>query len=380
MSARTNALRRPGVLLAAASFAAALSACATAPQSMPQVQGETGSEAPAPAATAPTAEDAAVAEAPAHVAPLEPPSADGAEAAPSATQEAAAEEAAPPPEPSPMESARRGVRATLEWLARRVDGWFGDVSPDDPSRITRGRLGVSTLKREGAGFDNSVRLDARVRLPNVEERVYLFVGRDNEREGVADTPEALSRQDRLQAEAPEDRSFFAGVALAVRRNLELRLGLRGIKPYVQARYRKPWDLTARDRVEFRQTFFWRLADRFGSTTALAYEHAYSASFAVRWLTAATITQRSERYEWSSVLGAYQSFTGLRLLSVEAVGSGAQRTGVLLSDYGLQVKWLQPVYRDWLLGELVVGHFWPRPDRSSERGEAWAVGAGVSMRF
>ncbi|MCS7100251.1 MAG: hypothetical protein NZL99_00995 [Burkholderiaceae bacterium] len=286
---------------------------------------------------------------------------------------------AEPSDDSLLAGTRRGVRDTLEWLARGIDAWFGDA-PLDRRRITSGLLTVSGYWREREGGDYRVRLNARVRLPNVEERIYVFLGRDNEREGVADTPAQLSRQDRLLAESAEDRGFFAGVGLALRSNLELRLGLRGIKPYAQARYRKPWDLTERDRLEFKQTFFWRVSDGLGSTTAVAYEHDYSPTFAVRWLTAATITQRSERYEWSSVLGAYQTFPALRLLSLELVGSGAQRTGVALTDYGVQVKWLQPVYRDWLFVELTVGHYWPRPSVEVERSEAWAAGAALTMRF
>ncbi|MCX7902216.1 MAG: hypothetical protein N2483_08020 [Burkholderiaceae bacterium] len=275
--------------------------------------------------------------------------------------------------------ARRGVRETLEWLARSIDAWFGDAPPGR-GRITNGVLTVSGYWREREGSDYRVRLNARVRLPNVEERIYVFLGRDNERERVADTPAPLSRQDRLLAESAQDRGFFAGLGLALRRDFELRLGLSGIKPYAQARYRKPWDLSERDRLEFKQTFFWRVSDRLGSTTAVAYEHDYSPTLAVRWLTAATITQRSERYEWSSVLGAYQTFPALRLVSLELVGSGAQHTGVALTDYGVQVKWLQPVYRDWLLIELAAGHYWPRPNVDVQRSEAWAAGLALTMRF
>jgi hypothetical protein len=378
MSASCSTAVRSGRRLAAAVLAAALAACGTTPK--PQLEPQDGIATASKAQEATPPEQASTPEPATAGAPeSRPKEAEPADGQAATATEAQVQDAPPPSDEGVIDSARHGVRATLEWLARGVDSWFGDA-PQTEARVTRGRLSIGTLKRQDESRDNSVRLDARVRLPNVERRTYLFFGRDNEREGVADTPEALSRHDRLQTETPEDRSFFAGVGLAVRRNLELRLGFRGIKPYAQARYRKPWDLSERDRLEFRQTFFWRLADRFGSTTALSYEHAYSATFAVRWLTAATITQRSGRYEWSSVLGGYKSFPGLRLLSLEAVGSGVQHTGVLLSDYGVQTKWLQPIYKDWLFGEVVVGHFWPRPDQFSERGDAWAVGAGVTMRF
>jgi len=47
---------------------------------------------------------------------------------------------------------------------------------------------------------------------------------------------------------------------------------------------------------------------------------------------------------------------------------------------VQTRWEQPVCRNWLLGEILVGHFWPRKDAMSERGRAWAAGSSLKMRF
>ncbi len=279
-----------------------------------------------------------------------------------------------------VDRAPAALRETVVLLARGLDRWFGDKPFDETKNVRDGRLSIFASKRQGAGVDTSVQLNARVRLPNIEERVYLFVGRDNEREGVADQPPAFTSQNQLLGERTEDRSFFAGLGVVLRDAVDLRAGFRGIKPYAQARFRHFWVAGEASLVEFRQTFFWKLTDRFGSTTALSYEYAWSPTVALRWLTAATITEASRRYEWSTVAGLHKVVAGDRLLSFEVVGTGAQHTGIAFTDYGVQTKWLQPVYRDWLLGEFVVGHFWPRPDASSERGQAWAAGFGLIVRF
>jgi hypothetical protein len=291
-----------------------------------------------------------------------------AEAAPTATDEA-------------LEATRRSVRSTAEWLARGVDSWFGDKPFKDGGKVTDGRLSASLLKRQHESTDISVRFNARFRLPNVERYTYLFIGRDNEREVVRDRPGAFSRQERLLAESAADRSVFAGLGVLLRDTVDLRLGLRGgLKPYAQARYRKPWEFGPVDLLDFRQTLFWTLDDHVGSTTALSYEHAFSSTLAARWLNAATITQVSKKFEWSSSLGAYKLMGDQRLFSLEALVSGEQGSGGGPSDYGVQIKWEQPVHKDWLLGEFVVGHFWPRKDALSERGRAWALGVGLKMRF
>ena len=280
-----------------------------------------------------------------------------------------------------LESARQSVRSTSEWLARGVDGWFGDKPFSEGGKVTNGRLSINLLTRQHQSPDFSVRFNARFRLPNVESRAYLFLGRDDQRDVVTDTPNSFSRQERLQPENTADNAFFGGVGLGVRDNLQFRLGLRGgLKPYAQARYGQRWRIADADLVDFRETLFWSLDDHLGSTTALSYEHAYSSTLAVRWLGSTTITQVTKHFDWSSSIGAYESFGDQRLLSLEALISGTLSAGVGVSDYGLQTKWSQPVHKDWLIGEILIGHFWPRQDAMSPRLRAWALGVGVKMLF
>ena len=52
----------------------------------------------------------------------------------------------------------------------------------------------------------------------------------------------------------------------------------------------------------------------------------------------------------------------------------------VTDGGLQLKWEQPLHRDALLGEVLLGHFWPRPDALAPRGRAWALGASLKLLF
>ena len=289
---------------------------------------------------------------------------------------------APPAQADELaESARRTVRSSAEWLARGVDSWFGNRPFSEGGDVTDGRLSLAWVTRQHETPDFSMRFNARFRLPNIEKRTYLFLGRDDQRDVVTDKPDAFSRQQRLLRENTADRSFFAGLGMRLRESVDFRLGLRGgLKPYAQARYWQLWQLGGADLVDFRETLFWTAGDQVGSTTVLSYEHAFSSTLAGRWLNAATITQRSKNFEWSSSLGVYKALGDQRLLSLEALFSGVQGSGVGVSDYGLQTKWEQPIHKDWLLGEILVGHFWPRADALSARGRAWALGTSVKMKF
>jgi hypothetical protein len=391
-------------VLALGVVASLLAACSTTPPATPAAPPparDVGSETPQAAPeqkepaspSAPPVEtsqaEAAVAPPPADATPTGAPENPQPSEAPQGPPPNPADVPPPPVSPIPtegsaqdnmLESARRSVRSSTVWLARGVDSWFGDEPFSKGGEVKDGRLSVGFFKRQGESIDTRVRFNARVRLPNAERRAYLFIGRDNEQEVVSDTPAAFSRQDRLLAEERQDRSFFTGLGYSLREAVDLRLGFHAFKPYAQARYHQPWVLSERDLVEFRQTFFWQVSDRFGSTTALSYEHAVSSSFALRWLTASTITQKTKKNDWSSILGAYKTFGQQRLLSAELIASGRLGNPVAISEYGPQLKWLQPIYRDWLLGELLVGYYFPRSDESVERGRRWAVGYATTMRF
>lgn len=305
-------------------------------------------------------------------------------AAPAAAAPAPAASASAPAgtssEPA-LETAREAVRATTVWLARGIDSWFGDRPFEAGGRVSDGQLAINLFQREGERLDVNVRLHARLRLPNLGESAFAFLGRDNPREAITDTPGAVARQERLPRDTRNDREFLAGIGVALREAFDVRLGMRGgFKPYVQARYHEEWEPADAYLVEFRQTFFLSKEDRLGSTTALSVAHAWSPLLTLRWLTAATITQRTRRYDTSSVLGAYRSFGDRRLLSLELLANAVEGNGVPLDDAGVLLKWEQPFLRDWLVGEVTFGSFWPRPEISVPRTHLWAAGLGVRISF
>ena len=355
----SKASMRPSIPgLATASAALLLAACSTAPSNplplpQPRPVSDWGRESRAPTA----ARRAATIVPP----PVVPASAPGSVPA--------------------IENARVTVRNAAEWIASGVDSWFGDKPFSDGGEVSDGRFNLSLLKRQDESLDIRLRFNARFQLPNIEEKTYLFIGRDNPRELVTDRPGALSSQQRLQTETAADRAFFAGLGRSLSDEVDARVGFRGgLKPYAQVRYMKPWTLGPDDLVEFRQTIFWSVDDHVGSTTAVSYDHDFTPTLTSRWLNAVTITQKTRDFEWQSNLSAFKSFGRQRLLTLELLANGAESTGVVVPDYGVQARWEQPVYQDWLLGEVVVGRFWPRRDPALPRGQAWALGAGVKLRF
>lgn len=281
-----------------------------------------------------------------------------------------------------VDTTRRKVREFAHRLAEEVNDWFGDKPFADGGKVSHGRLGIRASWREDDGSSTSVRFRARFDLPNLKDKAYVFFGQENERELISDQPETFSREQQLLRERRSaDQTGFLGLGFNLRDYVDLRVGVRGgIKPYAQARYRRSWALSASNSAEFRETVFWRASDGLGSTTAINLEHAYSPSLALKWQNAATITKETDGFAWSSSIGMFKTFGDTRLLSLEALASGETGAETDVGEYGIRLKWLQPVYRDWLLAEFIVGHFWPRGHEDRERDRSWAVGAGLEMRF
>ncbi len=280
-----------------------------------------------------------------------------------------------------LTTTRSTMRSSVEWLARGVDGWFGDIPFAQGGKVTDGELGWNRYKRQDLPATSGLRFKARFRLPNLASYQYAFVGNDDRQDIVTDLPDAFSRQQQLLRGDKRDSTFFAGIGTALLNAVDLRLGFRGgLKPYAQARYRHRWQWGQADLIEFRETVFYSVADRLGSTTALSYEHAFTSTLALRWMHTITATKASKDATWSNSAGIYQSFGDERLLSFEALFDGVIGNPVTIPNYGLQARWSQPLYKDYLLGDIAIGHFWPRADADNPRTQAWAIGSGLRLTF
>jgi len=282
---------------------------------------------------------------------------------------------------SVLVGSREALRSLTEQVASEVDSWFGDKPFREGGKVS-GSLGLKALVRQGDSPDMSLRFRARVNLPNLKDKGYLFFGRENERELVVDQPETFTRRELLLEERPRnEQTVFAGFGYRILDALDLRAGLRrAYKPYVQARYRRDFGVTERDVFNFRETVFWNTDDGVGSTTALNFAHAYTPTLALRWQNAGTISQDSDGMEWSSSLGLFKQLEAMRTVSFDGIVRGATAADSDLKEYGVRLTWEQPIYRDWTFIEVSVGHFWPKGEAESGRSREWSLGVGVELRF
>ena len=257
-----------------------------------------------------------------------------------------------------VESARSAARAAAIWLASGVDSWFGDKPFGEGGEVSDGELNVKFYSRQDQKTDYSVTFNARFKLPNLESQTYLFTGRDTIADVVKDRPAVFAAKQRLlQRNSTLDTTFFAGFGRGVGDAVDARIGFQGgLKLFSQVRYRKGWMPTTDDTVDLTQTVFLTQADRLGSSTVVSYQHQFSPTLVGRWLNAVIVTQAEPDAEWNGSLGVFKSMGQQRLLSLEVLASAKQNTGLSLTDYGLQMRWEQPVLNNKLRAKLFLGIF------------------------
>ena len=91
-----------------------------------------------------------------------------------------------------LASFREGVRSGTDRTVRWIDSWFGDPPTGSHQGLVHGRLSLNTLWREDNGLDHNLRFRAKVDLPNLQEKAYLFIGQDNENDFITDQPDAFT--------------------------------------------------------------------------------------------------------------------------------------------------------------------------------------------
>lgn len=278
-----------------------------------------------------------------------------------------------------ISNTQQNVRSTVEWLASGIDGRFGDKPFSEGGKVTHGRIGLAFLKREGQSPNVGLRFNAKFQLPNLSNMPYIFVGNDNERDEITDQPDRHTLRDQIRQRNWTDNSFFAGVGAWLTEEVEVRLGFRGPRPYAQARWHHNWELSAADLIQVRQSFFYTVRDRAGSTSSVEYQHAFRPTTSVRWLNTATITQKNPHFAYKSILGLYESFGQERVLGLETQFTQSRVDDITTDEFGLQARWEQPLHRN-VLGEISIGHYWPRSSDVLKTEGEWAFGAVVTLKF
>lgn len=283
-----------------------------------------------------------------------------------------------------LDTASRRLHQTVCGAALWFDGLFGEGDLD-AALTSYGHVEVSTAYSEYSGSQTRFRFNARVKLPAMEQRLSAFVGLDDEEDFVRDRAEGQALRSRRRV---SDRdTFLVGLGFAGftsdRFQSDLKIGVRDVrlpKVFVQNRFNYIPYSGEKTRLILRITPFWDNRDLLGTTTHTSFDHILGEAFLLRWSTAATVTEEVSGVDWRTALILYQNLNGIDALAYEAFIRGASCAPEPLREYGVRTVYRLPMWRDRLIGELVLGYSWPRDDPTLDREGAADIGVGVELPF
>ena len=221
-----------------------------------------------------------------------------------------------------------------------------------------GELSLKFYSRQDQKADYSVTFNARFKLPNLESHTYLFTGRDTNAGVVTDRPAVFANKQRLlQPNSTLDSSFFAGWGarwvIRLMRVLDFKADSSCTRRAAIARNGNIVEMTPSSSAK--PCFVTAGKTNSGLPSVASYQHQFSPTLVGRWLNVVDVTQNDTDAEWNSSLGLFKSMGQQRLLSLELLASAKQNTGLPLTDYGLQMRWEQPVLQQPIdRGD----YFWP----------------------
>lgn len=288
--------------------------------------------------------------------------------------------------PAWLDRMQAGLYRGMCLTAAKFDGLFGSTRFDDEYEATNGSLSAGALWDQRDGLDPTVRFSFRMKLPQLNDRFNVFIGRVDREEHVTelrDDFDALPRQFGHQ----EDDALLLGLGYRQPAHgagyFDFDAGTEldfPLDPYIKGRYRITLPFFERNVLRLRETVFWQQSERSGVTSRIDLDRLLAERFLARWTGSATWTQNTEGVRWRSSATVFQNLGAGRALAYQLEASGETRRDVALEDYGFRLVFRRRIFRDWLFLELQSSISWPRETLLETRERNLGVGAAVEMTF
>ena len=285
-----------------------------------------------------------------------------------------------------IEGTSRRLHQTLCSTSLWVDGLFGDRRNIAAARGAHGRVETTAAYSEFYGEKFRTRLHVRVDLPNLEDRLSVFLGRDDEDEFVRDRGEGFGIRSQFPNIADQDE-WLAGLGYSLPENerfsSDFRVGVRNLRmprAFVQSRIRYNAYSDKRNLVHLRLSPFWNTRDRFGITPGVDISRVLSQTRLLRFSNVGTISQESVGFDWRSALILYQSLREKRGVALETFVTGGTELEVSIFEFGSRAIYRQPLSRERLWLEVITGYTWPKEFRTQTRDGSYQVSLALELPF
>ncbi|MEJ2384715.1 MAG: hypothetical protein P8Y54_10000 [Xanthomonadales bacterium] len=285
-----------------------------------------------------------------------------------------------------QETAQDTLRSWSCHTFRWFDGWWGKEY-DFPENEVNGWMIVGAEYRDYDGFDPRVRLKVRAPLPNLSRRWDVWLGRLDEEAYITDTdPRDNTFYNSGLVDRGQEDSWLLGLGHRRgrgRTGWDWSVGVRlrvPPEPYVKLSWLYRKQFTPDTDLRFRQTFFWRTDDGFGTTSRGDLTSRLGARDVLRWEGILRFTEETQGTDWYLGHTWYHLLPNGSALSLLTFADGETQRPVELKDAGFQLTWRRPFTRDWMYLSFGPSLTWPRRQPEDERKANLGFGVWIEMEF
>lgn len=285
-----------------------------------------------------------------------------------------------------QERSREVLRSWSCHSFRWFDGLWGDRH-DFNERAVNGLMTLGAEYTEYDSLDPKFRFRVRAPLPNLSRRWDLILGRVDEEAFVSDTQGQDSTfYNPGVVDRGEDEEWLLGLG---HRGTERKSGWdysAGVRlrvpprPYVKAQWYYNKVFSERSDFRFRQTFFWRVDQGFGTTSRGDMAVSLDDQNVLRWEGIGTVHEETHGVQWYFGQTWYRIVPHRGAFSLRAYAEGQTDWEVPMREYGVQLIWRQPFTREWLYLSLGPRISWPRDFLEQERDLSLGFGVWLEMEF
>ncbi|MBZ5587729.1 MAG: hypothetical protein LAO05_04135 [Acidobacteriia bacterium] len=284
-----------------------------------------------------------------------------------------------------LDATRRDLYDTLCEASLWLDGLFGRHGSLEAAERINGRAELAVLRSSVAGTKVNTGLDVNFKLPHLEKRLNVFIGRSDPQDYVRDRQEGFGlRSQFVGLESREKWLAGLGYSLpgAVGDRVSLRAGVAGgvhAIVFGQAVYQQNIAVGERNLWYLREVAYWKRLEGFGFTSSADYDHVLTKTLLLRWGTVGTVSEGSHGLDWRTALVLYQNLHRTRAMAYEAFLRGVSGT-LGLTEYGARAIYRQSVFRSWFFVDPLLGYSWLRLNPGERHRGSTIFGLGGELWF
>jgi len=152
------------------------------------------------------------------------------------------------------------------------------------------------------------------------------------------------------------------------------------RPFAKLSYFYNKQFSENTDLRFRQTFFWRSDQGFGTTSRGDLAYGINVKNVLRWEAIATVSEITEGADWYFGQTWYHLFGDRSAFSLLSFVGGSTGAPVETKEFGFNLIWRKPFTRDWIYLSMGPSITWPRHFAEEKREMSLGFGLWIEMEF